>query len=52
MFKHIQHIRWKAPNWVKNIMFGLGVISVMALMFVVSTGMFWLKIQAANFMFG
>lgn len=52
MFKRIHHLLCKAPDWAKNIMFGLGVISVMALMFVVSTGVFWLKIQAANFMFG
>lgn len=40
------------PDWVKNIVFALAAILVMCAMFAFSTVMFWLKIQAANFMFG
>lgn len=39
-------------NWMKNMVFAIAAILVMFGMFAFSTLMFWLKIQAANFMFG
>lgn len=51
MRKHLNNLIWKSPEWVKNILFGLMVISVIAGMFIASTFVFWVKIQLAYFLF-
>lgn len=52
MRKVLNRMFTQLPDWMKNILFVLATILVIVSMFAFSTFMFWLKIQAASFMFG
>lgn len=42
----------RTPVWVLNTLFTIFTILVMVGMFLAASAMFWLKMQAASFMFG